>query len=130
LPEWRRLATVGLVAAGEVAVGVVTRTGSAVIVALNGVAAAPGFVARREVGLLTAALPAQPYHVAVGLDLAAAEEMIGQVERAAQEAAAAGLRAVASCSPPAALGAGSKRTRHGRPSHCFRVAGLPARALG
>jgi len=83
-------------------VGVATRTGSAVMVVLNGVAAAPGLVARREVGLLTAALPAQPYHVATDLDLAAAGELIGQVEQAAQDAAVAGLRAVADCLPAAA----------------------------
>ncbi len=89
------LVTVGLMAAAGIAVGVATRTGSGVLVILDGVAAAPGFVARREIGLLPAGLPRQPYHVAADLELEAAEELVGQVERGAEEAAAAGLLAVA-----------------------------------
>jgi hypothetical protein len=58
-------------------------------VLLDGAAAAPGYVARREIGLLPAGLPRQPYHVAAGLELEAAEELVGQVERGAEEAAAA-----------------------------------------
>ena len=72
------------------------------MVVLDGVAAVPGFVMRREVELLPGALPAQPYHAAAGLELAAAQEMIGRVERGAEEAAAAGLRAVADSLPAAA----------------------------
>jgi len=96
------LVTVGLMAAAGIAVGVATRTGSGVLVILDGVAAAPGFVARREIGLLPASLPRQPYHVAAGLELEAAEELVGQVERGAEEAAAAGLLAVAHSLPAAA----------------------------
>lgn len=72
------------------------------MVVLEGVAAAPSLVARREADLLPSALPAQPYHMAAGLELAAAQEMIGRVERSAEEAAAASLRAVASSLPAAA----------------------------
>jgi hypothetical protein len=84
-----------VVAAGGVVIGVVTRTGSAVLLALSGSADAPRYAARREIGLVSAALPAQPYHAAAELDLAAAEEMISQVEQAAEDAAVAGLGAVA-----------------------------------
>jgi hypothetical protein len=61
------------------------------MIVLGGLADAPGLVARREAGLVTAALPDQPYHAAAGLELAAAEELIGQGERGAEEAAVAGL---------------------------------------
>ena len=101
LGAWLVLATVGGVAYGEAVIGVVTRTGSAVMIVLGGLADAPGLVARREAGLVTAALPDQPYHAAAGLELAAAEELIGQAERGAEEAAVAGLRAVASSLPAA-----------------------------
>jgi hypothetical protein len=101
LPAWLVLATVGVVACGGAVIGVVTKTGSAVMIVLGGFEDAPGLVARREVGLVTAALPDQPYHAAVGLELAAAEEMIGQVEHGAEEAAVAGLRAVAGSLPAA-----------------------------
>ena len=77
-------------------IGVVSRTGSAVAVALGGSAAAPLFLARQEIDLVPPGLPAQPYHVAATLDLADAGELIAQVERAAEGAAAAGLRALAS----------------------------------
>jgi len=76
-------------------IGVVTRTGSAVAVALGGSAAVPRFLARREIELVPPGLPAQPYHAAAALDLSEAEQLIAQVERAAEEAAAAGLRALA-----------------------------------
>jgi hypothetical protein len=91
------------VVAGEgVVIGVVTRTGSAVLLALAGPADAARFMARREVGLAPAALPAQPYHAAADLDLAAAEEMISRVEQAAEDAAATGLDAVAGSLPDGA----------------------------
>ena len=85
----------------------VTRTGSAVVVALGGVAGAPEFVARREFALVPAAQPAQPYHAAAGLELAAAEELIGRLERSAENAAVTGLRALAASLPgglPGVLG--------------------------
>ena len=80
-------------------IGVVTRTGSAVAVALTGPADAPRFRARREFGLTRPGLTPQPYHAAASLDLAAAAQLIGQVGRGAEEAAAAGLRSVADLLP-------------------------------
>jgi len=71
-------------------VGVVTRTGSAVAIALSGPADTPRFRARLEFGLSGPDLAVQPYHAAAGLDLAAAEQLIGQVGRGAERAAAAG----------------------------------------
>jgi hypothetical protein len=82
--------------AGEaIAIGVVTRTGAAVAVALSGCRAAPTLVARREVALVPARMPAQPYHAAVGLGMADAEKLVSRAERGVQEAAIASLRAVA-----------------------------------
>jgi hypothetical protein len=86
--------------AGEgVVTGVVTRSGWAVAISLSGLGTAPRFEARREIDLVPASLPAQPYHAAAGLELAAAEELIRQVEQQAEDAAAAGLRAVAGGRP-------------------------------
>ena len=81
-------------------IGVVARTGSAVAVALSGTAGTPQFAGRREIELVPPGLVAQPYHAAAGLDLAAAGQLIGQVESAAENAAAAGLRALAATRPP------------------------------
>jgi hypothetical protein len=86
-----------------IVIGVVTRTGSAVLVALSGTADMLWFRARREIGLVPPGLPAQPYHVAAGMDLAAARQMIGQVEHGAQKAAAAGLRSIADTLPAGAI---------------------------
>ncbi len=72
-------------------IGVLARTGSAVAVALSGTAAAPRFLARREIELVPPDLPRQPYHEAAGMDLAAAGELISRIESAAEKAAAAGL---------------------------------------
>jgi hypothetical protein len=83
------------VAADPVTVGVMTRTGLAVAVALGGQAAAPRFLGRLEIALVPAHLPAQPYHAAAGLEPGAARTLVAQVELAAEDAAAAGLRAVA-----------------------------------
>ena len=52
-----------------------------------------------EIELIPPGLPAQPYHAAADLDLAAAEELIAQVESAAEKAAAAGLLALADMLP-------------------------------
>ena len=86
--------------AGTIVIGVMTRTGSAVAVALSGTAAVPRFRARREIELIPPGLTAQPYHAAADMDLTAAEELIAQVESAAENAAAAGLRTVAATSSP------------------------------
>jgi len=84
-------------------IGVLTRTGSAAAVALSGPADAPRFWARREFALVSAALPAQPYHAAAGMALPAASQMIGQVERDAEAAAASALRAFADLLPAGAV---------------------------
>ena len=86
-------------AGGGIAVGVVARTGRAVVVMLRGTRDAPGFAARREIELAGAGLPVQPYHVAAGLDLAAAGKLVGEAERGAAETAAAGLRALMASLP-------------------------------
>jgi hypothetical protein len=78
-----------------IVIGAVARTGSAVAVTLSGTAAAPRFLARREIELVPQGLPAQPYHVAADMDLAAGGELISRVEAAAEDAAAAGLHALA-----------------------------------
>jgi hypothetical protein len=87
------------VAGKGVVTGVVTRSGWAVAISLSGLATAPRFEARREIDLVPASLPTQPYHAAAGLELPAAEELIRQVEQQAEDAAAAGLRAVAGGRP-------------------------------
>jgi hypothetical protein len=69
-------------------------------VALSGPADAPRFRARWEFALTSPGLAVQPYHAAAGLDLAAAEQLIGQVGRGAEQAAAAGLRSVADLRRP------------------------------
>ena len=89
------LATVNVVAGARVAVGAVTRTGSVVLMVLDGVGSAPGFSTRREFGLLPDDMPAQPYHLAADLELSDGEDLVSKVERGAEEAAAAGLRAMA-----------------------------------
>ena len=91
-----------VVTGGGVVIGVVTRTGSAVMVALSGSADQPRFAARREIGLAPAALTAQPYHAAAGLELPVAEEMIADAEQAAEDAAVAGLAALAGSLPDGA----------------------------
>jgi hypothetical protein len=91
------------VTGGAIVIGLVTRTGSAVAVALSGVADAPRFRGRQEIGLIPPDLAAQPYHAAAGLDLAAARQLIGETGRAAEDAAAAGLRALADTLPPGAV---------------------------
>jgi hypothetical protein len=82
-----------------IAVGVVARTGRAVVVMLQGSRDVPGFVGRREIGLAGPGLPAQPFHAAAALDLAAAGMLIGQAERAAAETAADELRALVASLP-------------------------------
>ncbi len=88
------MASVGAVAGEAIAIGLVARTGAAVAVVLSGDAAAPGLVARREIALVPAGMPAQPYHAAAGLAMADADKLVGRAERGVQEAAIAGLRAV------------------------------------
>jgi len=78
-----------------VGIGVVTRSGSAVVIALCGHRGAPIFAGRWEVGLTGDGMPAQPYHVAAGMDPAEADALVGGAVRAAEYAAVAGLHMVA-----------------------------------
>jgi hypothetical protein len=89
--------------AEAIVIGVLTRTGSAVAIALGGSVHTPRFWARLEFGLITPGRPAQPYHAAAGMELSAASHLIGHVERDAEEAAASGLRAVADLLPAGAV---------------------------
>src|SRR6266516_1970392 len=105
-PRWLagyRAADYGQWVTSAIVIGVVAKTGSAVTVALSGPATAPRFRARREIELIPPGFAVQPYHAAAGMDLAAAGELIAQVESAAEEAAAAGLRAVAAAVPASAV---------------------------
>jgi hypothetical protein len=102
---------------GAIAIGVVTRTGSAVLVALSGTADMPRFRARREIGLIPPGLAAQPYHAAAGMDLAAARQMIGQVERGAYTAATAGLCSIADMLPGGAIGRVAVVVKARTPAH-------------
>lgn len=86
-------------AGGGIAAGVVARTGRAVVVMLRGTRDAPGFVARREIGLVGEGMPAQPFHVASGLDSTAAGMLVGRAEQGAVETAADGLRALVGSLP-------------------------------
>lgn len=98
LPE-DRAAGYGQGVISTIVIGVVAKTGLAVAVALSGTAAAPQFAGRREINLVPPGLVVQPYHAAADLDLAAAGQLIAQVEAAAEKAAAAGLRALAAVRP-------------------------------
>ncbi|MGP3962456.1 hypothetical protein ACTWPT_41345 [Nonomuraea sp. 3N208] len=78
------------------ALGVKDHCGWAVLVAVGGTPESPGVLLRGRVTLLAdPALPDQPYHAATGLDVAAAGELIGRVERAARTAARDALDAAA-----------------------------------
>jgi len=81
--------------------GVVTRTGSAVAVALRGQPGAPVFVGRWELDLAPGELPVQPYHAAAGLPAPDAYALIDEASRAAEDAAAAGLDTVGAMLPAA-----------------------------
>jgi hypothetical protein len=95
------------VTASVVTVGVVTRTGSAVAIALarpaplGEPAPAATFQSRLEITLTPAHLPSQPYHAAAALDIRAANALIAEVEQAAEDAAKAGLRALTDGLPAA-----------------------------
>jgi hypothetical protein len=84
-------------------IGVVARTGAAVAVALGGTPVTPRFWARGEIVLTPPGLTAQPYHAAASMDLAEAARTIGEVESAAEQAAAEGLRALAGLLPAGAV---------------------------
>ncbi len=98
-----RAAGYGQQVTGAIVIGVAARTGSAGAIAVSGTAAAPRFLARRDIGLVPAGLASQPYHAAAGMDLAAAADLIARVKSAARHAAAAGLLALAGEQPAVAV---------------------------
>ena len=71
----------------EAALGFRHHTGWAAMVVLAGPAESPVLVDRRQVQLQDPAYPAQVYHAAEGLDLAAAGELVERAGRAARMAA-------------------------------------------
>ena len=98
-----RAAGYGQWVTSTIVIGVIAKTGSAVAVALSGTAATPQFAGRREIELVPPGLVAQPYHAAAGMDLAAARELVAEVESAAEKAAAAGLRILVATRPPSSV---------------------------
>jgi hypothetical protein len=82
------------------AVGAVTRTGAAVLVALQGTPRAPLYAGRWDISLLPRELPVQPYHAAEGLGAPAAAALVEQVERAAERAATDALSEITEQLPP------------------------------
>lgn len=87
----------------HVAFGVMTRTGTATVIALSGTPNRPQFAGRRELVLTPPSLPRQPYHAAAELDVAAAEALVDRVQAAAETAAATGLRELAAERPATAV---------------------------
>src|SRR5262245_1967104 len=73
-----------------IALGAVTRTGAAVILAVRATISGPAFAGRREITLVRDGLPDQPYHAAAAAPSIAAR-LVSEVELAVAEAAAAGL---------------------------------------
>src|SRR5215469_9639137 len=70
----------------DVVLGVCTRTGSAVIIALAGTRYRPGFAGRWDVRLIPPEVERQAYHAAADLALTEADELVRQAEQAAQAA--------------------------------------------
>jgi len=83
----------------DVVLGVSTRTGSAVIIALAGTRHQPGFASRWDVQLIPPEMEREAYHAAADLTLTEAEELIKQTEQAAEAGALAALEAAAASLP-------------------------------
>lgn len=81
-------------AAGPVALGVVTRSGSATVIAVSGSVRRPSVVGRHQLVLVSQDLPSQPYHAAAGEDLETARNLIGRVEAEAESSAVAAFREI------------------------------------
>jgi hypothetical protein len=79
----------------DVVLGVSTRTGSAVIVALVGTGHQPDFAGRWDVQLLPPQVERAAYHAAADLTLTAADDLIKQTEQAAEAGGVAALHAAA-----------------------------------
>jgi hypothetical protein len=77
-----------------VAFGVVTRTGSAVVVALSGGPShEPAYIGRWDAALMPPGVDSAVYHAASGLTEKAADELVTRAEQAAEAGALAALRA-------------------------------------
>jgi hypothetical protein len=77
----------------DVVLGVSTRTGSAVIIALAGARHRPGFAGRWDVRLIPPEVERAAYHAAADLTLTEADELIRQTEHAAESGGIAALHA-------------------------------------
>lgn len=77
----------------DVVLGVSTRTGSAVIIALAGTRHGPDFAGRWDVQLIPPEVERQAYHAAMNLSTAEADELVRQTEQAAEAGGVAALRA-------------------------------------
>jgi hypothetical protein len=77
----------------DVVLGVSTRTGSAVVIALAGTRQRPEFAGRWDVRLIPPEVGRQAYHAAAELTVAEAEELIRRTEQAAEACGAAALEA-------------------------------------
>jgi len=82
--------------ASRAAVGFRAHSGWAAAVAVAEVSGAPVVITRRRIQMADRgrAGPAQPYHAAVGLDLADAERLVGDCAAHAGDLATTGLRAI------------------------------------
>jgi len=84
------MATVAGMPGEAIALGAVTRTGLAVIIAIRADPTAPSFAGRWEITLVPGGLPDQPYHAATA-DPGDAARLVGEVEQAVERAAVAAL---------------------------------------
>ncbi|HSR86477.1 MAG TPA: hypothetical protein VLM11_20070 [Streptosporangiaceae bacterium] len=77
----------------DVVLGVSTRTGSAVIIALARERPGPAFAGRWDVPLISPEVERQAYHSAADLTLTEADDLVRQTEQAAEGGGVAALRA-------------------------------------
>jgi hypothetical protein len=85
-----------------VALGVTTRTGSVVIIAMTAGPKGPEYVGRWDALLMPDDVDAAAYHAASGLTEAAADELIRRAEQVAEAGGVTALRAAAADLPPGA----------------------------
>jgi hypothetical protein len=78
---------------GDVVLGISTRTGSAIIIALAGTRHRPGFAGRWDVRLIRPEMEREAYHAAADLTATEADELIKQTEQAAEAGGLAALHA-------------------------------------
>lgn len=90
MPAAPPVATVAGMRGGAIAFGAVTRTGSAVILAVRAGASGPSFVGRWQITLVPDGVPDQPYHAAAA-EPGNAARLVSEVEQAVEQAAVAAL---------------------------------------